>query len=502
MTKQAWRRALALGLGSGLALAAVFACGTSRPGAATDGTYNGPKLVGTPCTSEGETVACSVETGRLGDIVNCFHGMQVCQGGVWSACGGAGTATTSTLAVTAGDASRTASGCASNPCNPSCVGIDVDADTLRPDGGFTSFAILGSVVDFTSFPAAKKAAMAQPTCSSLTSPPNYQTCNYDYCCAPLTPTSPPDAGTCVKWIEDAGATCPVPVGVDFQTGVGCNDGTSIHIPVCNRGNANANSGLLLIAGYPANPNAVGSVSVCQNTGNSPVEGCTVDLSVKSIPAGKCIDIPVKNAAQGLITGMKCNSVSDFGNGNRTSMINPPSTNFSGLAGLGLGSGAYTQLTETNPCNNYSFVFTQAGTCSAYGVQPPPPASVEYEYVASCPAGQRVTWNQFAYDTTVPFDSQVTFKISTASLYPDGGRSAFTAPVTVADVKALSDGGVASDPAICAISGPVPACPKNLGTLLAPNASNEVLKIGITMIATTQIPTVKSWQVTYNCTANE
>lgn len=488
---------------------AVNGCGTeTRPGAASDGENgNGYQQTG-PCSIEGQTSTCHVETGRSGSIVNCFSGTQTCTNGAWGPCGdGAGTLTSvdvkeltargglSPLAVTSSSASPDAGGCSSNPCNPNCLGIDTDAGSLKPDGGIISVAVVGSLIDYSSYPTAKKAAMSSPTCTMGSPPANYQGCNYDYCCARTGDAG--TTGTCQKWVDEP-ATCVAPAARDFTTGVGCKDASGVsHIPVCNRGLVAATTGSLLLAGYPGNPNAAGSVSICQNpSSNNPPEGCLIDLAVAPIPAGKCIDVNVARAAANLVPGIKCNSASDFGNGNRTSMVNPPGTNFSNLPNLGAGN--YTQLAEADTCNDYSFVYTQTGSCATYGIQPPPPATDTFRYTATCPVGSRPVWNQFAYSTQVPSVSQVVFTGRTAQVLADGGTGAFGAPVTLADVQSG-----AGDPAICTMGGSPAGCPKSLTTLLGnPGATYPVLEIGVTLTATTAIPTVGGWQVSYSCVPNE
>src|SRR5262249_19213077 len=141
---------------------------------------------------------------------------------------------------------------------------------------------------------------------------------------------------------------------------------------------------------------------------------------------------------------------------------------------------------------------QGGTCSSYGAQPPAPAGSSYLYTATCLPGFHAKWNQFAYKTTVPSASDVLFKMSTAPLLPDGGAGTFTTPVAVAHPATP----LISDPAICPISGPSP-CPKNLSTILgATAAANQVLKLELTLTATTALPTVDAWQVTFSCVAAE
>jgi hypothetical protein len=502
----------------------LVACGTSRP-AVTDGSGNlgGGVLQSGACATDGATAECHVETGRAGSIVNCFSGSQTCSAGQWGPCGGPGTTSTVDMAgftPIAGDPTdshgglsfRTVSqpfptsdagGCASNPCNPYCVGFDVDAGALQPDGGFTSIGVQGTVVLPQNFPGGttgpKAAAMhgvassfqcsrtgtATPGTQVGHPPATYEVCGYDFCCD--------SSNTCQQWVVDsannpAAASCVKATGVDFELGIGCIDASShTHLPACNRGTADATTGTLRVDGYSGNPNNYGSIAVCQKPGGAS-DTCSVDLAMRPIKAGGCIDIDVQKAFAGTVPGITCSSSGAFSGGNETTMINPPATT------------GYTQLAEGDVCNNYSFLPTpaQGGACKVYGQQPPPPAPFTFEYRATCAAGSQVKWNQFAYDVLDPVISEAIFTASTAPLLGDGGAGTFTTPVTIADVKTLASAAQGGDPALCPMSGPSP-CPKNLATLLgAPANSNPIFDLGITLISTTGLPIVNSWQVTYSC----
>lgn len=524
---------------SSIVLAGLYvlvSCTESRPAASDSAGFIGNGVLTGACGSEGQTSACHLETGRAGNIVNCFQGVQTCKGGTWGPCGGAGTTSTvntatftgrpnaeakptdehgglSFLSVSTPLPSSDAGSCASNPCNPYCVGYDVDADSLQPEGGITSVAVQGTVVLPANFPGGvsgpKAAAMngmgsgatAYFQCSNAGTampgtqvghpPSNYQDCNYDFCCD--------SAGKCQQWVvaggtNPAAGTCSKATGVDFELGIGCIDGAGhSHLPACNRGTVDATTGTLRVDGYSGNPNNYGSIAVCQKPANA-ADSCSVNLAMVPIKAGGCIDIDVGSAFAGMMPGITCSSAGAFNGGNETTMINPPAT------------AGYTQLTEGDYCNNYSFLPTpaQGGICSTYGQQPPPPAPFTFRYVATCTAGYTPVWNQFAYDVLDPIASEAVFTVKTAPLLGDGGAGTFTAPVTVADVKTLVDGGsTGSDPALCPMSGDGSPCPKNLALLLgSPANANAVLELGINLISTTAIPVVNSWQITYSCVPAE
>jgi hypothetical protein len=383
--------------------------------------------------------------------------------------------------VTASDPSSLSGGCAANPCNPYCIGVDVDAGILGP------VIVQGVVDDISSFPTAKVAANAA-TCSQGSPPADLNTCSYDYCCSSTT-------STCVPWIDPAAsAACAKPSAADFVVGIGCQDASGYaHIPVCNRGNADSPAtGKLAVMGYSGNPASAGTAAVCQNVDPSPPEGCLIDLAVNPIKSNTCINLDVYKGATGASPGILCQATSDFNTGNRTVMANPPATTLPAALASNNGGAVYAQLPEANGCNNFSFVHASTNSCVTYLV--PPPMSSTYTYVAVCAEGLRPRWNQFAYNTTVPNASNVLFSVSTAPSLPDGGAGTFTAPVAIARPA----NPVIVDPAVCPMSGGA-GCPKSLGAVLASAAAeNPVLRVDLTLTTTTATPTVSAWQVSYNC----
>jgi hypothetical protein len=428
----------------------------------------------------------------------------------------------SLLSVSASAPSADAGACVQNPCNPYCVGIDVDAGSLMPEAGAGSTTvILGTVKTPDQFPGGitgPKNAMgtyavngppARVACTQAHPPADGKICSSDYCCANYAVGGSPF--TCQPWVTVGGdnpiatANCVRATGVDFQLGLACNDASAnVLVPACNRGTADATSGTVMIAEYPGNPNYAGDLrsapnGYCDNPGN-PSAYCLVNLAQKPIPAGKCIEVNLsQGTASGTTAGVSC-SAALFSSGNRTMMINPITPP---LAGASTFSPAYTTVAEADYCNNYSFhpTVAQGGTCSAYGSQPPSSGSSTYTYTSTCPAGYGTVWNQLAYDTSVPSASEIVFAVSTAPLLSDGGSGTFTTPVNAADIKSSGGG----DPATCTISGSpdASACPKNLSTILgSPANSHELLMISVTETATSATPVVNGWQVSFNCVPNQ
>ncbi|HEX2733941.1 MAG TPA: hypothetical protein VHM70_20175 [Polyangiaceae bacterium] len=455
------------------------------------------------CSEEGVSRECHVEVSRTGDLVNCFSGTRTCIEGQWSACGGSHPTLSSITKHLANDAShgrsllsafdRSHGGCLENVCNPYCNGRDENTIVQGPTPNTTG-AVLGTTQDITSFPSAKRGANAS-TCSGGASPADKNVCSYDYCCASTT-------RTCVQWYQPTkSAACTVPAGVDYTVGVGCQDGSGkTHIPICNRGNADSpSSGKLGIMGYPANPNSAGpteSPSVCQNSSSTPSEGCIIDLSVVSLKAGSCVDIDVSRGAAGTQAGVKCSSSSDFSTGNRTSQVNPPATTTlpNALKTANGGTTSYTQVAELDKCNNFSFVYTQTGSCATYGAPVPVSITQSYTYTATCDYGQMAQWNLLGYAAIVPDASDISLKISTANT----SAGPFSTPIEVAHPSSP----LVSDPASCPMSGSS-GCPKSLySTLGSVDANAPVLKLDVTLTATTAQPSLNSWNLNYSCLPSE
>jgi hypothetical protein len=517
----------------------AIGCG-SRPPVGDEGTMFGPPSASVgPCTPEleGKTVACHVETGRDGSFVNCFHGLQVCENGKWSACGGPdGTLTAMSLetlrtktATLRPLGSRSASGCAFNPCDPNCLGEDTDAGGLSP-GSFTITGVLGTITTPEKFPGGpdgpknsmgtgwnsstktwtcSNAGVGAPGTQAGHPPTNYKTCSSDYCCA----ATGTEANTCQPWVVEGGdnpkaASCPRPTGtdaagVDFTVGLACQDTAGhVHVPVCNRGESDTVGGTLMVAEYSGNPQVAGSALVCNNpSDNNPKTFCKVNLATKPIAAGTCIDVDVNTAVAGTLPGVTCTEL--FSNGNRTMMVNPP------------GTTGYTQLAEGDVCNNYGFhpTTSQGGKCSAYGVQPPPPAMNSNDYEATCGAGEVVRWNQFAYSISPntgaagqDYDVAFTFTTGSGVTKTIHAKNLVDYPGVCAFSAATSPSCTATPPADSPCNTPGPTtkrCPTSLATLLGAGASDPNLTLSLTLTpGASASPVVSSWSLTYDCIANE
>jgi hypothetical protein len=520
--KRAWIASAGLVVASFVAIALACACSARPP--VLEGEDVGIAILRSgACPVEGETMPCHMQLGQAHDgVINCFNSTQTCVNGAWTTCGGSVGTLSSVLRLTsheeqAGDLSiRTvnatspsamSSTCQQDPCDYTCVGIDVDAGALQPDGGFSSTVILGTMTPFSSFATAKCSAMAGGTncnigagCKVGYPASGDSECNYDYCCSHAAGAAVGSTGTCVQWISSAAANCTAPPSVDLTLGIACEDTSAtphVHIPLCNRGATDATSGKVMAYGYSSNPNNVSTST--PNTCSLPASGsysagCIIDLSMHHIPAGKCMDLDMYSANAGLMPGVYCDAA-NFGNGNRSAMINPPAIAVPSTLHAAYGASTYTQLAESDNCNNYTFINNSPGTCSSYGSQPPAPAANTFNYTAQCPSGKRLNWNLFTYNTSIPSQSDILFQVSTGTPGADGGPTTFSSPVTIAH-----PGANATDPAVCLLAGAdAGACSRNLATALGTlNAKNPVLQLTVKLTATTAIPTANGWSLTFDC----
>jgi hypothetical protein len=264
----------------------------------------------------------------------------------------------------------------------------------------------------------------------------------------------------------ASGTCTDPV-----TGLDTN-------PVCNRGNTT-----LSIATYPqinyyiVNGNQFDFVGA--NGTSCPVYGTTGSFTLpKDLAPGECINLPTPPAVHG-------NSIMYL---NSDGLI--PECG-SGL-GPAVGPGCYDNWADVKTGGACT---PQMGTAT---VIVPSPAYAPMTYTtsiqASCPSGTLPIWTVLTYDSVVPSDASGTSRIRIEAHTATTGGT-FGAFVTVANTAA-------GDPATCAFSGPAPACPKDLDTLLGQAAHyNQILEMRFTLTPPPdgqQMPAVNNWEAAYSC----
>jgi hypothetical protein len=119
------------------------------------------------------------------------------------------------------------------------------------------------------------------------------------------------------------------------------------------------------------------------------------------------------------------------------------------------------------------------------------------YTGTCGSGLLPQWKQFAYDTSVPTQSDVLFTATTQPTLPDGGMGTATAPVQLADPGAVDS----SDPAVCPMTG-VTGCPVDLKAKLGVNSYNATINLTVLLTPVTAKPVLNSWSITYDCVPGE
>lgn len=276
-----------------------------------------------------------------------------------------------------------------------------------------------------------------------------------------------------KWPE---AVCP---GVDLSIGPSCHNGTDIGFPLCNRGNSD----------LPAGTN----IRLALRNGNS------YDFSCPRITNGTTCNLRTATALRPgecmrVVRGPQCNW-----SGNTVAYVNSDKA----IAECGI-SQSIQAATQPGCSNNWSDITTGA-VCQTYTEYTFEPTVMGQEYTAVCPAGTLPIWGLLVYEAMTPCSpgacdgtnaSQVLFEMQTApSSNPDG----FTNWVTVAHAPSPPY----SHPSSCGREGSGP-CPIDLAAVL-PEPRFEHLRIRVTLSPSADGQagsSLSSWQITYNCGANE
>jgi hypothetical protein len=416
---------------------------------------------------DGANRACNVKVGSVRNgLANCYSGTQSCVGGAWSECGDGQVVTRAlrpgTLDVSNGPSTRTVGNppsqsgvpCSLDPCNTDCWGYDEvptgPLSVINPiPGGFVKTDGLSTcpgAPNYTSGPC-----NADP----------YRKCQQDFHCDTA-------LDNCV-WNVPLNYKDPACPGVDLVIGAPCYVAAAdtTHYAVCNRGNSDLTAG---------------TVEVKEDNSPSPWD-CTVDpplgapdatLNAATTPirAGECVDIPIA----GLTRGNRHLTV----NGNK--LITECGAGFGTPGGGGcLNNSAPAKENGAGP----------AGTCAACGDVPA--ATNVYSgptYHATCPVGSHPYWDLLMWDITPPAAGtwDVNVEMQTA---PDvsGAAGTYTSFVTVADPP---NGG----------NPPARTFANSLDLFTAlgglPTASNEWLKLKITLTSQYVGPVLNSWQIIYSC----
>ncbi len=175
-----------------------------------------------------------------------------------------------------------------NACDPYCntfvdtpAGLTVGGGVTVGPGGITIGGTGGPVACqqpmdwkayYGQYAAGARPNGALPTTCTVGPPDN---CSNDLKCV---------AGACVSRAVSESGSC---TGVDFTLGTPCYDGTRMTFQVCNRGTVAATSGILPIAHH--NGSASSAASTCTIAPNGAQGDCTIDLSVKPLQPGQCVE---------------------------------------------------------------------------------------------------------------------------------------------------------------------------------------------------------------------
>ncbi len=269
------------------AIAVESACGTDKPASGAPGHGNGlgnGTIDNGTCSNEGEQRACHVDLGKTANqYQTCFYGKQTCTGGLWSACGGEGTVTSSMPGVHVapasnggiplnakafcgdgtcnggetcntcpndccpppGAASPGATVCTTDPCDPGCLGWNQTSAPVIEAGTDAGVGVSG----FGQIPGGqiKKELLdgcyAGQDCDNFGAygvPSSYYNCQMDTWCSY---TALGGDGCCHQFPLN-GTQDLNPLGngtnsgIDLTIGPGCADKQSDgyrYFPVCNRG---------------------------------------------------------------------------------------------------------------------------------------------------------------------------------------------------------------------------------------------------------------------------
>jgi hypothetical protein len=165
--------------------------------------------------------------------------------------------------------------------------------------------------------------------------------------------------------------------------------------------------------------------------------------------------------------------------------------------------AVPTVAECDPYNNWGAMKSgplfPCGQVSANAMAPQP-FTVTRVFQATCPAGEGPQWGFFAYTTSTPAGTSVEFRFQ--SFAATNGQCVAQPAVTQSPPNPLATASLAADPEACAMSGPAPACPKDLFFYLQ-NGHAPCLQMDARGIpSATEGPLLMDWSATYTCLPNQ
>jgi len=300
---------------------------------------------GCGCNVQGETAPCGTVEVRSGTSIVCSEGKTTCDGSKWGTC--IGDITVTENAITGGGLRLQSLGAAA-----ACGEAGVPANPLTSgDGGLSIPAAPGSCM--CNEPAQPAQLASAITVSGLPASctgandagVGTDNCNEDYQCV---------GGTCKPY--PAAGVNPACQGmggsVDYTLGLGCNNGSSWDLTVCNRGFIPTPSLMgtnnLYIAIGAGTPTPSPDPGTCPwPTGPTLPQGaasengqCIINLNTTPIGPGQCINVNVATQCTQLDGVTPLNALNAQ---HHWAMVNPPAS---------ILPGATTQ-TECDSCNNYT-----------------------------------------------------------------------------------------------------------------------------------------------------
>jgi hypothetical protein len=344
------------------------ACGSENPplnenpaGKAPTGTIDpcATPNPGCPCTAVGTVKDCGKVEQKIGTFVACAMGKMTCDAtNKWGACVGD---TVVDKVISGGGLHLSGLGtsmvCQNDPCDPAC---NVFVDT---SGGIDAASLSSSEAGVSILsPTANLCTCNEPTvpaslysnlankgnpasCSGNDAGTATDNCNHDYHCI---------GGTCQPYAV-AGVNPACTAAPDYTLGLGCYDGTSWELQVCNRGYIpTPGIGNLIIAIGSGSPSTApgscttGMTGASWPTAISPPDGgavstdtgtCNIDLSQTVIGPGQCINVSLASQC----TALDGTTPLNFTPTDHWAVINPSTAILPGT----------TPVPECDTCNNYT-----------------------------------------------------------------------------------------------------------------------------------------------------
>ncbi len=328
---------------------------------------------GCPCTDVGAVTDCGKVELKIGTYVACSMGKMTCEGSQWGACIGdtvvdetfhGGGVRVQSLGVSSSCSSATADAAGYyNPCDPYCNGFgdtpgNIDAgDLTSTDAGLYIPQTAPNVCTcnqptnasslYPNLPPTDKGNPA--SCAGNDAGTATDNCNHDYHCV---------GGTCQPY-PVAGVNPACTASPDYTLGLGCHDGTSWELQVCNRGYIpTPGLGHLMIAIGSGSPSTApgacttGTAGASWPTGpaltgtSADVGKCDIDLSKTVIGPGQCVNVSLASQCTELdgvtpLTGLA--GLVDAGATAHWAAINPSTAILPGT----------TPVPECDTCNNYT-----------------------------------------------------------------------------------------------------------------------------------------------------